>query len=140
MSNPNPLARSIESKPRLLLLRAALLAAAFLVAALLTAFAFIPASAQQEMPAMLPPDPDMPHTEGFDPDRAIFWETPNFVPLRNPDWVSLADALEAGDVEGNTPVLKFSAGGRTVALVTSQMAYHHVAQGEMAGEPWMVTF
>jgi hypothetical protein len=27
-----------------------------------------------------------------------------------------------------------------VALVTDQMAYHHVAQGEIAGEPWMVSF
>jgi hypothetical protein len=27
-----------------------------------------------------------------------------------------------------------------LALVTDQMAYHHVAQGEIAGEPWMVSF
>jgi hypothetical protein len=25
-------------------------------------------------------------------------------------------------------------------LISSQMAYHHVAQGDMNGEPWMVTF
>lgn len=37
-------------------------------------------------------------------------------------------------------MLAFEAGGRTLALVSSQMSYHHVAQGEMAGEPWMVTF
>jgi len=30
--------------------------------------------------------------------------------------------------------------GQKLALVTRQMAYHHVAQGELAGEPWMVTF
>ena len=25
-------------------------------------------------------------------------------------------------------------------LLTDQMAYHHVAQGDIAGEPWMVSF
>ena len=30
--------------------------------------------------------------------------------------------------------------GKTLVLVSSQMTYHHVAQGEMEGEPWMVTF
>jgi hypothetical protein len=27
-----------------------------------------------------------------------------------------------------------------LAFLTDQMAYHHVAQGEMNGEPWMVSF
>jgi hypothetical protein len=27
-----------------------------------------------------------------------------------------------------------------LALLTQQMSYHHLAQGEMAGEPWMVSF
>jgi hypothetical protein len=26
-----------------------------------------------------------------------------------------------------------------LALLTKQMIYHHVAQGEMSGEPWMVS-
>jgi hypothetical protein len=26
-----------------------------------------------------------------------------------------------------------------LALLTKQMVYHHVAQGEIAGEPWMVS-
>ena len=37
-------------------------------------------------------------------------------------------------------VVTFDVGGKTLVLVSSQMAYHHVAQGEMEGEPWMVTF
>jgi hypothetical protein len=85
-------------------------------------------------------DPNMPTKEGFDTDRAIFWREPNFDPLRNPDWGSLSDALGSGDVSDDTPVLVFEAGGSTLVLVSSQMAYHHVAQGDMKGEPWMVTF
>ena len=52
----------------------------------------------------------------------------------------LQDARRAGHVQDDQPVLIFEAGGETLVLVTSQMSYHHVAQGEMAGEPWMVTF
>ena len=31
-------------------------------------------------------------------------------------------------------------GPEPLALVMDQMAYHHVAQGDMMGEPWMVSF
>lgn len=82
----------------------------------------------------------MPRKDGFDADRAIFWAERNFDPLRNPEFQSLADALDEGHVSRETPVLAFEAGGETLVLVTSQMSYHHVAQGEMAGEAWMVTF
>ena len=85
-------------------------------------------------------DPNMPTQEGFDTDRAIFWSSSNFVPLRNPDWRSLSGARRAGDISASTPVLVFEVGGSTLVLVTGQMAYHHVAQGDMNGEPWMVTF
>jgi hypothetical protein len=88
----------------------------------------------------VPPPPDQPSAEGFDPERAIFFAEPNFTPWRDPDWRPLRDALEARDIAEDTPVLVFEAGGRTLTLVSSQMSYHHVAQGEMAGEPWMVTF
>ena len=85
-------------------------------------------------------DPTMPTKAGFDTDRALFWSAPNFVPLRNPDWRSLSDARRSGDVSDDTPVLVFEVGGSTLVLVSSQMSYHHVAQGDMHGEPWMVTF
>lgn len=86
------------------------------------------------------PPPGQPMAEGFDTARALFWAEPNFVPLRNPEWKPLRTALRAREVADDTPVLLFEAGGSTLTLVSSQMSYHHVAQGEMAGEPWMVTF
>ncbi len=92
------------------------------------------------MPATVDADPNMPRKEGFDTDRAIFWASPNFVPFRNQEWRPLADVRRAGDLSDDTPVLVFEVGASTLVLSTSQMAYHHVAQGEMNGEPWMVTF
>ena len=85
-------------------------------------------------------DPNMPVKDGFDTDRAIFWARPNFTPLRDPQWQSLQGARRAGKVGDRTTVVTFDVGGRTLVLVSSEMAYHHVAQGEMEGEPWMVTF
>ncbi len=82
----------------------------------------------------------MPVKDGFDTDRAIFWSQPNFIPLRDPEWQSLRGARRAGDISDKTTVVTFDVGGQTLVLVSSQMAYHHVAQGEMEGEPWMVTF
>lgn len=90
--------------------------------------------------ATLAPDPAMPVREGFDVSRAIFWAESNFEALRDPRFESLGDVLRSNRITDSTPVVTFQAGGQTLALVSSQIAYHHVVQGEMAGEPWMVTF
>jgi len=103
----------------------------------LAAFA-APVAAQFE--DRLAVDPNMPVREGFDTGRAIFWGKPNFTPLRDPEFKSLRAAIRAQEVNEDTPVLTFEVGGKTLTLVTRHMSYHHVAQGEMAGEPWMVTF
>ena len=85
-------------------------------------------------------DPNMPVKDGFDPDVALLWAQPNFIPLRNPEWQSLRAARRSGEVSDETTVVTFDVQGKTLALVSGQMAYHHVAQGQMDGEPWMVTF
>ncbi len=102
--------------------------------------AVLTAEAEAQRFTQVPPDPGLPIAEGFETDRALFWAAPNFVPLRNPVWTPLREARRARDVQDDTPLLVFEAGGETLTLVSSQMSYHHVAQGEMAGEPWMVTF
>ena len=106
----------------------------------LLASAGVTVSAEAQRFVQVPAPPDQPAAEGFNPERALFFQQSNFDPLRNPEWMSLEDARRAGHVEDDQPVLVFEAGGETLVLVTSQMSYHHVAQGEMAGEPWMVTF
>jgi hypothetical protein len=98
------------------------------------------ASLAAQMPAMIEVDPNTPVKEGFDTDRALLFEESNFVPLRDPAWQSLRSVLRAGDVADDTRLLVFEVGGEKLALVSAQMSYHHVAQGEMNGEPWMVTF
>ena len=85
-------------------------------------------------------NPETPVKQGFDTDRAIFWAEPNFIPLRDPEWVSLNQAFQNKLIKDDTPVLLLEAGGEKLLLVTAQMSYHHVAQGTMNGEPWMVTF
>lgn len=110
-------------------------------AAALVALLFAPGlAAQITTPPEIPVDPDLPRKEGFDAERAFLGSQPIFTPLRDPDFESLRSALRRGDVAEDTPMLVFEAAGTTLSLVTSQMSYHHVAQGEMAGEPWMVTF
>ncbi len=77
---------------------------------------------------------------GFEPGRAILGDSWGFDPFRVTDLESLADALEEGKVDEATPLLVLARGGARLALLTSQMSYHHIAQGELEGEPWMVAF
>jgi len=97
-------------------------------------------SASAQIPPTLEPDPSLPVAEGFDVERAILWARPQFAPMHDPRWESLREAVRDDRVSPGTPMVLFEAGGRTLTLVSSQLAYHHVAQGVMAGEPWMVTF
>lgn len=76
----------------------------------------------------------------FDPDRAMLGERPMFDAFRVSETRSLADALKDGAVERETPLMVMQHEGATFALITSQMSYHHVAQGNLMGEPWLVTF
>jgi hypothetical protein len=60
-----------------------------------------------------------------------------FQPFRpTSDGGSLATAGLADDEE----LLVFGRGDQYRALIMRQMVYHHVAQGELAGEPYLVTF
>ncbi len=63
-----------------------------------------------------------------------------FEPFRVRETRLLSDALAAGVVESDTRLLVMEHAAGRLALLTDQMAYHHVAQGDIAGEPWMVSF
>ena len=76
----------------------------------------------------------------FDPARAILGDTPMFDAFYPTTTTRLFDALDDRVVRDDTGVLVMDVAGQKLALVTRQMSYHHVAQGELAGEPWMVTF
>ncbi len=77
---------------------------------------------------------------GFEPGRAILDDTWGFDPFPVATTEPLRDALEAGKVGEETAVLLLRRGDTRLALLTEQMSYHHIAQGELDGEPWMVSF
>lgn len=52
----------------------------------------------------------------------------------------LRDALKVGKVAEDTRLLVTDITGGRLALITDQMAYHHLAQGSAGGKDWLVTF
>ena len=82
----------------------------------------------------------MTQMDDFDPGRAILNDESWFDPFRPTSLESLADAADDGRLASDAPLLVLERDGRHLALSTMQMSYHHVAQGDLAGEPWMVSF
>jgi len=78
--------------------------------------------------------------EDFDESRAYIGESPMFDAFYPKEYESLADARRSARVNDDTAVLVLRRGDTTLTLLTMQMSYHHIAQGDMAGEPWMVSF
>lgn len=76
----------------------------------------------------------------FDIDVARIGVGGRFEPFVVENLEPLADALKAGRVQNDTRLLVSQHPAGRVALLTDQMTYHHVAQGSIAGEPWMVSF
>ncbi len=66
--------------------------------------------------------------------------------LKSPDFFRRFRVSGNGKPLGNaglkpqTQLLVFERGGKRRALLRHQMIYHHVAQGELAGEPYLITF
>jgi hypothetical protein len=61
-----------------------------------------------------------------------------FAPFRpNSDGTPLRELTRLRDDE---ELLVFERGGQARAMLARQMAYHHVAQGELAGQPYVITF
>lgn len=76
----------------------------------------------------------------FDAKRAILSKRDMFRPLAVGRTERLADALGGKKVRGETPVLVLVREGEALALLTSEMIFHHVAQGEWNGTPFLATF
>jgi hypothetical protein len=76
----------------------------------------------------------------FDLDRVLLYDMTRFLPFNVSETRTLRDALDDGTIHDDTPLLVLEGRSGALALLVEQMAYHHVAQGELAGEPWMVSF
>jgi hypothetical protein len=79
-------------------------------------------------------------SDDFDIERAIVDEGTRFEPFVVSDTRTLRSALREGLVQDQTRLIVMLHDAGQLALVQDQMAYHHVAQGDIAGEPWMVSF
>lgn len=78
--------------------------------------------------------------EDFDEARALLGESPMFDAFYPEEYEPLSTLRRDGRVDDDTAILALRRGDTTLALLTNQMSYHHIAQGELAGEPWMVSF
>ena len=48
--------------------------------------------------------------------------------------------LSSAQMPPDTELIVFSRAGQTRALLAREMAYHHVAQGVLGGQPYLVSF
>ena len=73
----------------------------------------------------------------FDHQRAI---------LQRPDWFRRFNFVDRGvplrqcQLSPNEKLLVFQRGDQRRALLRSQMTYHHVAQGSLDDQPFVITF
>jgi hypothetical protein len=78
--------------------------------------------------------------EGFDLDRAFILDSTANLPFYVTEIRSLRQALNEGTINEATALLVMEHEAGTLAFVVDQLAYHHIAQGDIDGEPWMVSF
>jgi len=76
----------------------------------------------------------------FDAKRAILSKRDMFRPLAVQRTEGLAGALSSKKVRAETPLLVLDRNGAALSLLTSEMIFHHVAQGEWNGTPFLATF
>ena len=76
----------------------------------------------------------------FDAERAMLMKRELFRPLTVERTERLADALARRKVAADTQLLLLERDGEALALRTHEMIYHHVAQGELGGRPFVATF
>ena len=75
-----------------------------------------------------------------DVSRALLLDKPWFKPFYVKKTRCLDEAIAVGAVAADNYLLVLEKEAGVLAFDLLQMNYHHVAQGELAGEPWMVTF
>ena len=103
------------------------------------------ASASLAFPLLVPPPLTAQQiveagNDEFEVDRAMLLDSTVYVRFDVTETRPLREALDEGLLQAQTRVLIMEHSKGRLALVTDQMAYHHTAQGEIDGEPWMVSF
>jgi len=75
--------------------------------------------------------------ESFDATRAQLKDPDMFERYRVPD---RGEPLREAGLSNDTDVMLVERGGEARAFLLRQLTYHHLAQGDLAGEPYMVSF
>jgi hypothetical protein len=73
----------------------------------------------------------------FDVSRAKLKAPDQFKRFAVPD---VGEPLAKAKLKGDDWLLVVARGGLRLAFQLNHMAYHHVAQGTLAGEPYLVSF
>ena len=68
---------------------------------------------------------------------SLSWKGFAFPPFQVPAHGTLLSSL---NLPSDLELITFTRGGLTGALVASEMSFHHVAQGEFDGHPYLVSF
>ncbi len=83
----------------------------------------------------------------FDVSRAFLPDSSNpysssrmFYPFYVTRTQPLSEAVREKLVHDGTPLLILDHPAGRIALATEQLTFHHIAQGDIDGEPWMVSF
>jgi len=118
-----------------LTLRSALMS--ILAAALIVVVAIAQGQGLTSNPVDLPDGPAKP---GFDITRFSNAGNGAFETFYVTETQLLRDALTGGTVADDTRLLVTDTAGGRLALLTEQMAFHHIAQGGAGGRDWLVSF
>ncbi len=97
----------------------------------------ISAQPRESLPVDLPNGPAKP---GFDIERFSNAGNGWFETFYVDETAALSEALEHGRLKTDTRLLVIEIAEGNLALVTDQMAYHHMAQGTSEGKHWLATF
>lgn len=74
----------------------------------------------------------------FDASRAMLKNPDMFQRFTVPD--GPGEPLAAAGLAADTDLIVIERGGESCAFTVRQMAYHHLAQGTLGGEPYVLTF
>src|SRR6266446_4856807 len=90
--------------------------------------------------AKMPEIPDGPAKPGFDISRFALTAVGTFETFYVKDTYPLKKVLDEGKVAADTRLLVITTAAGKLALITDQMTYHHIAQGQAHNRDWMATF
>ena len=76
----------------------------------------------------------------FDVGRARLSDTETFPPFYVETTRPLREALDEGVLNEDTAIVLMDHEAGRLTFILPQISFHHVAQGDMHGHPWLVSF